>query len=166
MREEILLRPDRKCAQKGSERYEYLNDLSNGGHALHWIDYSNWISRFARCISIEVNSGNVEVLAKVARERWKIENRGFDEQKNYGYYLQHLYSRISNQARSNYYILLQIAHLINQLGMLEVNFKVATRNFTRKKIFEYLRALLQTALSKIEKLRQLLSRKQHHYQLE
>ena len=166
MREEIRLRPDRKCTQIGSECYQYLNDLPYDEHTLHWIGYSNGISRFAWCTSMEVTADNVKNLVKVARERWKIENQGFDEQKNHGYNLQHLYSRISHRARSNYYILLQIAHLINQLVMLEVNFKVATENFTRKKMREYLRALLQTALSKIEKLRQLLSRKQHHYQRE
>ncbi len=47
--------------------------------------------------------------------RWKIENEGFNTQKNQGYGLGHKYSRRPFTARRNYYELLQIAHLVNQL---------------------------------------------------
>lgn len=165
MREEIQLRPDRKRIQQGSECYEYLNDLPYNEHSVHWIGYTGH-SRFAWCTSMEVDSNNVKELSRIARYRWKIENQGFDQQKNHGYKLEHLYSRISPRARSNYYILLQIAHMMDQLVQLEVNFKVEIGNFTQKKLREYLRALLQNTLSKFEKLRNLLNRKQHHYQRE
>ena len=49
------------------------------------------------------------------RLRWKIENEGFNSQKNDGYNLQHKFSHTSLFAMQNYYQLLQIAHLINQL---------------------------------------------------
>lgn len=166
MREEIELRPDRKRIQQGSECFEYLQDLPYNQHSLQWIGYTNGLSRFAWCTSMEVDDNNVMDLSRIARQRWKIENQGFDQQKNHGYKLKHLYSRISPTARSNYYILLQIAHLMDQLVQLEVNFKTETGNYTQKKLREYLRALLQNALSKFEKLRNLLSRKQHHYQRE
>jgi len=48
--------------------------------------------------------------------RWKIENEGFNEQKNGGYNLQHKFSRTSFNASQNYYQCLQIAHIINQLA--------------------------------------------------
>ena len=47
--------------------------------------------------------------------RWKIENEGFNNQKNGGYNLQHKFSRTSFNASKNYYQLLQIADIINQL---------------------------------------------------
>jgi hypothetical protein len=47
--------------------------------------------------------------------RWKIENEGFNTQKNGGYNLGHKYSRKSFTAYQNYYQCLQIAHAINQL---------------------------------------------------
>jgi len=48
------------------------------------------------------------------RDRWKIENEGFNVQKNGGYELEHPYT--SNEpAAKIFYFLLQIAHMIIQL---------------------------------------------------
>jgi hypothetical protein len=58
---------------------------------------------------------NVDTLANQAgRLRWKIENEGFNIQKNGGFNLQHPYSQDDN-ARKVFYYLLQIAHLLFQL---------------------------------------------------
>jgi len=60
-------------------------------------------------------ANNVEKLVnKGGRQRWKIENQGFKEQKCDGYELEHLYGEKPN-AWKNYYQLLQIAHMITQL---------------------------------------------------
>lgn len=48
------------------------------------------------------------------RQRWKIENQGFNDQKCGGYALEHLYSEDWHTAK-NFYVLLQIAHLLAQL---------------------------------------------------
>jgi hypothetical protein len=48
------------------------------------------------------------------RCRWKIENEGFNIQKNGGFNLEHAYSTGERQIK-NFYVLLQIAHLILQL---------------------------------------------------
>lgn len=48
------------------------------------------------------------------RLRWKIENQGFNDQKCGGYALEHLYSEHWPTAK-NFYVLLQIAHLLAQL---------------------------------------------------
>jgi hypothetical protein len=57
----------------------------------------------------------VTETADSGRLRWKIENEGFNSQKNQGYALEHKHSRKSFIAMRNYYQLLQIAHMINQL---------------------------------------------------
>ncbi|MCJ7624294.1 MAG: hypothetical protein MUO76_12390 [Anaerolineaceae bacterium] len=60
-------------------------------------------------------SRNVNTLANNAgRLRWKIENEGFNVQKNDGFNLEHPYSQDEN-ARKVFYYLLQIAYLIFQL---------------------------------------------------
>lgn len=46
--------------------------------------------------------------------RWKIENEGFNVQKNGGYALEHAYTENSNAAKV-FYFLLQIAHMLAQL---------------------------------------------------
>lgn len=48
------------------------------------------------------------------RIRWKVENEGFNVQKNGGYGLEHAYSRHPTASKI-YYLLLQIAHLLTQL---------------------------------------------------
>jgi len=58
---------------------------------------------------------NVDRLATQAgRLRWKIENEGFNIQKNTGFLLEHPYSQ-NHTARKVFYYLLQIAHLLCQL---------------------------------------------------
>ena len=58
---------------------------------------------------------NVADLAnRGGRCRWKIENQGFNIQKNGGFNLEHAYSTGQRQIK-NFYLLLQIAHLLTQL---------------------------------------------------
>ena len=58
---------------------------------------------------------NVDTLANQGGQlRWKIENEGFNVQKNGGYALEHPFSHHENAAKS-FYLLLQIAHLLFQL---------------------------------------------------
>ena len=87
-------------------------------HTVSWIGYKNQTSTFAWYSSFQVDANNIKSLTEAARMRWKIENQGFDEQKNHGYNVQHQYSRISPKARYNYYIVLQIAHLIESTSVI------------------------------------------------
>ncbi|MDP1966633.1 MAG: hypothetical protein Q8K93_31075 [Reyranella sp.] len=58
---------------------------------------------------------NVDILAnRGGRLRWKVENEGFNIQKNGGFHLEHPYSQ-NDTARKVFYYLLQIAHLLFQL---------------------------------------------------
>ena len=68
-----------------------------------------WLTNFIPTIN------NVDTLANQGgRFRWKIENEGFNVQKNGGFNLEHPYSQ-DGTARQVFYFLLQIAHLIFQL---------------------------------------------------
>ena len=70
---------------------------------------------FAWLTNWSVNSQSVAALAnRGSRCRWKIENEGFNLQKNSGFKLEHAYSTGQLQIK-NFYVLLQIAHLILQL---------------------------------------------------
>lgn len=73
--------------------------------------------RFYWITSIEVTTKNIEEMIKTARGRWKIENEGFNNQKNGIYDIEHLNSRNSN-AMKNHYLLTQIADIIMQLYLL------------------------------------------------
>lgn len=71
--------------------------------------------KFKWITSFEVTASNVISLANEGgRLRWKIENEGFNVQKNGGYQLEHAYTANFTSAKIFYY-LLQIAHMITQL---------------------------------------------------
>lgn len=63
---------------------------------------------------IELTERNLEEMISAARGRWKIENEGFNNQKNGIYEIEHLNSRDSN-AMKNHYLLTQIADIIMQI---------------------------------------------------
>lgn len=67
-----------------------------------------WLTNF------NIDETNCDTIARGGRLRWKIENEGFNIQKNGGYNLQHPYSE-NERAMKNYYLCLQIGHLFNQL---------------------------------------------------
>lgn len=71
---------------------------------------------FAWLSNIELKHGRqVMTLANGGgRCRWKIENEGFNIQKNGGYALEHAYST-DPRAMKHWYVLLQIAHFLMQL---------------------------------------------------
>jgi hypothetical protein len=70
---------------------------------------------FAWLTNFSIRADNVATLAnRGGRCRWKIENEGFNIQKNGGFNLEHAYSTKNRQIK-NYYLLMQIAHLMLQL---------------------------------------------------
>ena len=70
---------------------------------------------FAWLTNFTIRAENVVALGnRGGRCRWKIENEGFNIQKNGGFNLEHAYSLAERQIK-NFYILLQIAHMILQL---------------------------------------------------
>lgn len=67
-----------------------------------------WVTNF------EITKRNLEELILAGRKRWKIENEGFNNQKNGIYKIEHLNSRNTN-AMKNHYLLTQIADILMQL---------------------------------------------------
>ena len=63
---------------------------------------------------IELTKTNLKEMITAGRGRWKIENEGFNAQKNGIYDIEHLNSRNSN-AMKNHYLLTQIADLVMQI---------------------------------------------------
>jgi len=107
--------------------FKYGKDM----HSLYWFSCTETIrcydekktllpgypsaTKFVWLSSQKVTEKNVKELAEAGRNRWKIENEGFNVQKNGGYGLGHKYARRSFLSYQNYYQCLQIAHLVSQL---------------------------------------------------
>jgi hypothetical protein len=70
---------------------------------------------FAWLTALPVGQRTVEEIAqKGGRDRWKVENEGFNRQKNSGLNLEHVYSTDPGKWKA-YYLLLQIAFILVQL---------------------------------------------------
>jgi hypothetical protein len=70
---------------------------------------------FAWLTALPVNRKTVEAIAQQGgRDRWKVENEGFNRQKNSGLNLEHVYSTDPERWKA-YYLLLQIAFILLQL---------------------------------------------------
>lgn len=70
--------------------------------------------RFVWITDIELKNQNIEAMVECARGRWKIENEGFNNQKNGLYRIEHLNSHNPN-AMKNHYLLTQIADILMQI---------------------------------------------------
>lgn len=70
--------------------------------------------RFKWVTNLELNNKNIEEMVLAGRGRWKIENEGFNNQKNGMYSIEHLNSKNSN-AMKNHYLLTQISDILMQI---------------------------------------------------
>lgn len=101
-------------------RYRWMNDLPHRRHKLSVFECEQRtengnVTRFVWATSFTVSHLNVLHLShKGGRCRWKIENEGFNRQKNGGFGLGHPYSENWTAAR-NFYLLMQLADLLSQL---------------------------------------------------
>ncbi len=133
--------------------YHYLNELEYKGIIVSWVECIETtlniksgittVMRFAHLTNLEVNNETTVKVSDEGRLRWKIENEGFNTQKNEGYGLGHKFSRKNFNAMKNYYQCLQIAHIINQLAIKskDIN-EILNRDkkFTIRKLWERLRS--------------------------
>lgn len=83
--------------------YEYEPDGKKGQRICF-----QWVS------SLEVTKRNLEEMIEAGRGRWKIENEGFNNQKNGLYRIEHLNSK-NSKAMKNHYLLTQISDILMQL---------------------------------------------------
>ena len=128
--------------------FEYTYEKKRKGGEKKEVNFC-WIT------SIELTKKNIEEMVKVARGRWKIENEGFNNQKNGIYDIEHLNSRNSN-AMKNHYLLTQIADIIMQIYLswnpVKKELKESIKN-TSSKLLESFRGLTITDEDVLETVR-------------
>ena len=65
-------------------------------------------------VSFEITDKNSKEIIYFGRQRWRIENEGFNIQKNGTFDIEHVYSQNYNAIKSHYFFI-QFAHTIRQL---------------------------------------------------
>ncbi len=107
--------------EKIRQLFSWVNGIDYEGHFLNILECEEIKNQNAKgknfvwMTNFNINRSNCHMIAnRGGRLRWKIENEGFNTQKRGGYDMEHVYSR-NNVALKNFYLILQIAHTINQL---------------------------------------------------
>jgi hypothetical protein len=161
---------DTRSDKKVTSVFRRVNGIDYNGHNLNWLECVESTTNtkedktetacFAHLTDIAASRDNVSEISRTGRLRWKIENEGFNTQKNHGYNLQHKYSRNNYTAGKNYYQCLQIAHLINQLVELGKNFaRLLKGRTTIKHLWKCLIGFLTYGLIRAEDLSCILSKR-------
>lgn len=100
------------------ENYYLSNNITfkeNTFNALRYVETKNEeTTTFNYITNLKVTNKNISVIVDLGRRRWKIENEGFNMQKNGTFNISHLCSRFEN-ALKIHYLFIQIAHTIRQL---------------------------------------------------
>ncbi len=120
------------------ENYFLSSGIIFKGNTLQVFRYietiDNQVTIFNYISDLKVDNHNIEFIVKLGRYRWKIENEGFNEQKNGTFNISHLCSRFDN-ALKIHYLLIQIAHTIRQLFELgSLIYKEVKKFVTKKEI--------------------------------
>lgn len=108
------------CKEEGSGYYaNHVEEMAGKKEIMNLYEYQYQNKggkkiEFQWVTGIEVTKRNLKELIEAGRERWKIENEGFNNQKHGLYRIEHLNSRNKN-AMKNHYILTQIADILMQL---------------------------------------------------
>ena len=101
---------------------EYINEIDYEGHKVNELKYKEEIDEkgevkvttFQWITNIKITQGNAIKIAETGRLRWKIENQGFNRQKNWQADITHACSWNEN-ALKNHYLMQQISDFIKQL---------------------------------------------------
>jgi len=116
----ILIGPQSKIVQdyRWVNRIEYVDSekRTHYPNVLECVETKpNGTGKHIWLTNFNITTSNVDTLANEGgRLRWKIENEGFNVQKNGGFNLEHPYSQNENAGQVFYY-LLQVAYIIFQL---------------------------------------------------
>ena len=101
---------------------EYINGIIFRDEDVNVLKYTECkmkkgvevITDFAWITSIEITKKNTEKLVVAGRNRWKIENQGFNRQKRWQGDIEHACS-FNEKAQKNHYLMEQISDFIKQL---------------------------------------------------
>jgi hypothetical protein len=152
------------------EQVQYINDLDYLNYKLHWVEYKACYDGkepheyFSHLCDISMDKVTAWEISRQGRLRWCIENEGFNTQKNGGYSLEHKFSRKELWAKKNYYELLQIAHLINQLTekLQHIKDRLQECKVTLMALWEDITACMRNQTIETQELEQIL---EQHKQL-
>ncbi len=148
-----------KASKKYTQIYQWIPKIEHNGFIHNWVQCNETVTktkkdkktkkykqdkfRFVYLTNIDIDYENIIDIVNAGRLRWKIENQGFDQQKNHGYNIQHKYFHKNYLGMKNFYQCCQIAHTINQLVELSKDFeKLKIAKMTTEFLWVLIRAFM------------------------
>lgn len=145
------------------ENYQYQNEIifgdlkDNKFYTLNVISYDEkniddetnevTIKNFSYVTSLEITKNNKEKIVQLGRRRWKIENKGFKEQKSDVLNIKHIYTKNCNGTK-NIYLIIQFAHTI--LTLLNYgNVLIIGLNTTKNEVSDLIRQALTSTIQSL-----------------
>lgn len=131
---DYIIRYKEGCASSIEEEYQnipeknqvknaaYVNEVIYKDMTVNVLKYKEtkkksdeWVTtEFTWITSMEITDKNAEKIVVAGRTRWKIENQGFNRQKNWQGDIEHACS-FNERAQKNHYLMEQIADFMKQL---------------------------------------------------
>jgi len=130
-----------------TKTYRYVTKISYQAHELNIAEYSQTDIKypFVFVTNLSISRRNCEQLILDGRRRWKIENEGFNAQKNHGLGLEHMFSE-NYTAMKNHYFLIQIGHMIAQFLEAGLRQLTALKKMSACQLFENVKEAFRTLL--------------------
>jgi hypothetical protein len=96
--------------------YRFVNGLTYEGFTINAVELKDSSVKYPFLFITDYPTTlyNFRRIIGHGRTRWRIENEGFDRQKNHGYHLKHTFCRDYNAMKIHYF-LIQVSHAISQL---------------------------------------------------
>lgn len=110
-----IVEKDNECTQK---RYEFVTEIDYRDYKINIIRHKEIKkekeTEFMYITDLPITNKNIEMSIVIGRKRWKIENEGFNIQKNGTFNIGHLYSKDATAIKVHY-LMIQIAHMLRQM---------------------------------------------------
>ena len=143
--------------------FEYQNEIifgdlkNNEFYTLNVISYNEEsidkatgeiiITNFSYVTSLKISSKNKEEMISLGRRRWKIENKGFKEQKSDILNITHIYTKNCSGTK-NLYLIIQFAHTL--LNLLNYgNILIIGLNTTKNEVSVLIRQALTSRITSL-----------------
>ena len=137
------------------EDYEFVTGIEYGENKVNVIKYVKGKkgTEFVYITDLSIRNKNIEETIYLGRKRWKIENEGFNIQKNGTFNIGHLYSKNATAIKVHY-LMIQMAHIIRQLlenGIkiikeMKLKLKEISQNITKELISTIINLTLHKAM--------------------
>ena len=135
------------------DKYSYVTKLDYQSRKTNIIKYKDKKKgkEFIYMTDLPITNKNIKETIYLGRQRWKIENEGFNTQKNGTFDIGHLYSKDSTAIKVHY-LMIQIAHIIRQL--LEKGIKeIKELGLKIKEISQFLKKQLISSITNLTALK-------------